>query len=163
MDMGFGTSSSDGIQESHRQQELLAWATHRIDQLTRQETAGNQVGDMLDWMAHFTREQFGFQQRLLKQCAEHQQYLFDRVAVHNEFRRKLARICVDMMRGDVTVPQRLQSLSHELLEDSQAQAQVLSELMGSAGVKLRRKPRRGELATEMPAAREAPASKRVSA
>jgi hemerythrin len=124
---------ADGILENSRHNELLAWATARIDQLTSGECARHQVNELLDWMAYFTREHFGFQERLLAQCGRHYDHLVNRAAVHLEFRRQLAQLCIDATRGDATVPERLRELCHKLLEDSRAEQEAFSELMKVSG------------------------------
>jgi hypothetical protein len=150
MEMGIGIGSPDGVAENDQQKALLTWATARIDQLANEKGAREHLGELLDWVAYFTREHFGFQQRLLNECSQYREYLLSRVAVHCEFRRKLAQLCVDMMRRDSTVPERLRSLCHELLQDGQAHDEVFSEIVrkGGADPKLRKKPRRGQVAVE---------------
>jgi hypothetical protein len=150
MDMGIGIDGVDGAKESNSENALLAWATARIDQLVNEKSAGEHLCELIDWIAYFTREHFGFQQRLLKECSQHREYLLNRVAVHCEFRRNLSRLCIDMMRGDPTVLERLRSLCHELQQDAQAHDQGIFEIVrnGGASPKLRKKRRRGQLAVE---------------
>lgn len=146
MDIGTGIRSPGGVGEDNQQQALLAWATARIDELANQRGDKPQLGETLDWLAYFTREYFGFQQRMLTECSQHREYLFSRMAVHCEFRRRLAQLCVDMVRRDPTVPERLSGLCHDLLADAQAHDKMLSEILrnGEAAPRLRKKPRRGE-------------------
>jgi hypothetical protein len=141
---------ADGIRENHRHNELLAWATARIDQLTSGECARQQVCELVDWMAFFTREHFGFQERLLAENARQREYLSDRAAVHCEFRRRLAQLCIDSTRGDRTVPERLRELCHDILEDARVQQEAFSELVTAGGkhTRLRTDPRRERLAVE---------------
>jgi len=148
--MNSGISDPAGIDENQRHNELLAWATSQIDQLTESGAGGAHLCDMLDWMAYFTREHFGFQQRLLADCGRQREYVFDRIEAYGNFRRQLAQLCLDSMRGDTTVPQRLSLLCHELLQDEQANRQRFIDALrdGGPSVKLRRKPRHGQLATE---------------
>lgn len=143
MDIGVGLEHPNVIDEDSRQRALLAWATARIDQMGGLGET-HQLDDFLDWMAYFTRECFGFQQRLLSQCSEQRDYLLSRVAAHCEFRRRLAGISIDMIRGDPAVPERLRELCHDLLADAEANAQKLTEIVagGNAAPKLRRQPRR---------------------
>lgn len=149
MDNGIGVGSFGGIEENAQQQALLAWATERVDLLASQGSGAEYLGQLLDWLAYFTREHFGFQQRLLNECSQHRDYLLNRVAVHCEFRRRLAQLCIDTMRRDPSAPERLRVLCHDLLSDAQAQHETLSELMRNSmtGLRLRKNPRRGELAT----------------
>lgn len=141
---------ADGIRENHRHNELLAWATARIDQLTSGDCARHQVCELVDWMAFFTREHFGFQERLLAESARQREYLSNRAAVHGEFRRRLAQLCVDGTRGDRTVPERLRELCHDILEDARIQQDAFSELVTAGGkrTRLRTDPRRERLAIE---------------
>lgn len=148
--MGATAKSVDGIHENHRHGELLAWATTRIDQLTSGDCARQRVSELLDWMAYFTREHFGFQERVLAECSRQRDYLARRTAIHLEFRRELARLCVDCTRGDPTVPERLSFLCHRLLEDAQAERDAFSEQMRAAGkpARLRADRRRHPLSDE---------------
>lgn len=141
---------ADGIRENHRHNELLAWATSRIDQLTSGPCARQQMCELVDWMAYFTREHFGFQERLLAETAKQREYLANRAAVHGEFRRRLAQLCIDGTRGDRTVAERLRALCHDILEDARIQHDVFSELVGAGGkrMRLRTDPRRERLAAE---------------
>jgi hypothetical protein len=141
---------ADGIRENHRHNELLAWATSRIDQLTSGDCARQQVCELVDWMAYFTREHFGFQERLLAETTKQREYLSDRAAVHCEFRRRLAQLCIDGTRGDRTVPERLRALCHDILEDARIQQEAFSELVSAGGkvTRLRTDPRRERLAIE---------------
>jgi hypothetical protein len=143
MSVGVDFETPAVIDENGRQKALLAWATARIDQLTGLG-AGHQLDDYLDWLAYFTREFFGFQQRMLTQCGDQRDYLFRRMEAHCEFRRRLARLSIDMIRNDPTVPERLRGLCHDLLEDAEANEQKLAEILdhGMAPLKLRKQPRR---------------------
>lgn len=149
MDVGIGVRNLKAIDESNQQKVLLAWATGKIDQLAHQRDHTLGLGEFLDWLAYFTREHFGLQQRLLNECGRQREYLLERVNVHCEFRRRLAQLCIDTMRRDPTVPERLSALCHDLLADAQAQQETLASIVREATVrpKLRQKPRHGELAT----------------
>jgi hypothetical protein len=149
MDMGVGVRSPGAIDENNQQKALLAWATDRIDHLANDYGQAQRLGELLDWLAYFTREHFGLQQRLLNECSKQREYLLDRVNVHCRFRRRLAQLCIDTMRRDPSVPERLCALCHDLLADAQAQQDVLANIVREAAVgpKLRKKPRHGELAT----------------
>jgi hypothetical protein len=141
---------ADGIRENHRHNELLAWATSRIDQLTSGDCARQQLCELVDWMAYFTREHFGFQERLLAETTRQREYLANRAVVHGEFRRRLAQICIDSTRGDPGVAERLRGLCHEILEDARIQQEAFSKLLSAAGkrTRLRTDPRRERLAVE---------------
>lgn len=149
MDIGIGVRSPRAIDESNQQKALLAWATDRIDQFANEPSYPQGLGEFLDWLAYFTREHFGLQQRLLNECSRQREYVLDRVSVHCEFRRRLAQLCVDTIRRDPSVPERLSALCHDLLADAQAQQETLASIVRDAPVrpKLRQKPRHGELAT----------------
>ena len=149
MDKGIGAGNLGGIEENAQQKALLAWATARIDLLADQDGGTEYLGQFLDWLAFFTREHFGFQQRMLNGYSEHREYLLNRVAVHCEFRKRLAQLCIDTMRRDPSAPDRLRELCHDLLTDAQAQHETLCQLMRNdpAGARLRKNRRRGELAT----------------
>jgi hypothetical protein len=140
----------DGIEEGDRNQILLARATSEIDRIAGGNSGMEALGEMLDWLAHFTREHFGFQRRLLNDYSRHRDYLFDRVAVHCEFRRRLADLCIDMLRRDASVPERLSCLCRELLDDVQANDEFFSEIVrnGESDAKLRKKRRHGQLIVE---------------
>lgn len=144
------SKSVDGVRENHRHNELLAWATARIDQLTSGDCARQQVCEMVNWMAFFTREHFGFQERLLAETTRQREYLSSRAVAHGEFRRRLAQLCVDGARGDQTVPERLRALCHDILEDARIQQETFSEIVtaGGKGERLRIDPRRERLAIE---------------
>lgn len=141
---------ADGAKENYRHNELLAWATSRIDLLTSGDYARQHVSDLVDWMAYFTREHFGFQERLLAETTQQREYLATRSAVHGEFRRRLAQLCIDGTRGDRTVPERLRQLCHDILEDARLQQEAFSDLMTASDqrTRLRIDPRRERLAIE---------------
>lgn len=149
MDRGSGIDCADGVREYDRQKALLASTTARIDKLAGGRSC-KELGELLDWMAHFTREHFGFQRRLLTGCGQFQDYLLTRAAIQSEFRRKLAGLCLDMMRGDVSVPARLGALGHELLQDIQEHDAVFAQIIRSGGAdrRLRRQARQGEVAAD---------------
>jgi hypothetical protein len=148
--MDASAKGADGIRENRRHNEVLAWAISRIDQITSGECARQQLCGMLDWMAYFTREHFGFQQRLLAECSRQREHLLMRAAVHGEFRRQLARLCIDGTRGDPSVPERLRALCHQLLADAQAEQAAFSDLVRAGGkpARLRADRRRRPLAEE---------------
>lgn len=143
-------NSLDCIKENDRQQALLAWATATIDRVTNQRGAGEYLSEMLDWVAYFTREHFGFQERLLNACSRQQEYVLSRMADHCEFRRKLARLYVDSLCQDPTVPERLRALCHDLLRDAQTHDAEFSDLIrgGETRARPRKRPRRGQLAVK---------------
>jgi hemerythrin len=150
--MATNFSPPGGIEEDQDHRQFLAWATSQVDRLASERGAADSLCELLDWVAYFTREHFGFQERLLNECSQQREHVINRVAVHLEFRKKLAQLCVDSMRRDPTVSERLRSLCHELLDDTMQQHAVFSDLVGSAcgtvGPRLRRKPRQGQLAID---------------
>ena len=150
MDQGSAPENPDGIAESNQQKALMLWATANIDELANQNGAREHLCELVDWVAHFTREHFGFQQRLLNECGRNQEYLLRRMAVHGAFRRQLAQLCIDGVHGDTTVPERFRTICHEIVNDVQAQEEVFTKILcaEAPGLKLRGKPRRGQLATK---------------
>jgi hypothetical protein len=136
------------VEENDRRQALLAWVSTRVEQLANQQDVREPLGELLDWVAYFTREHFGFQQRLLNECSQRREYALSRMATHSEFRKRLATICVDIVRCDPTVPERLRALCSDLRQDAQSHDDVVAQIVcsGSAGRKLRKKPRRPPLA-----------------
>ncbi len=150
MDKTKPDASPTASDEHDQQKTLLSWATARIEQLAHNQRSIDNVGEWLDWMAYFTREHFGFQRRLLNEYGKQREYLLNRVAVHSEFRRKLAQLCVDALRGDPTIPARLQQLCHELLRDAQTHGDAISYIVGRAGggARVRRSPRRGQMSLD---------------
>ncbi|MDD5295302.1 MAG: hypothetical protein PHU46_00180 [Rhodocyclaceae bacterium] len=157
--MDQGTSSPEGLQEHDRQKALLAWATASIEQFAHRQGPMDHFGQMLDWVAYFTREHFGFQQRLLNECSQQRDYLMSRVAAHCDFRRELAQLYMDSMHGDATVPERLRTLCHELMQDAQAQEQAFADIVRGSGasLKVRKTPRQRPLAQEAAKLFESPA------
>jgi len=149
MDKAMGAGHPGGIDENNRQEALLAWATERIARLTHDFGGTRQLDGLLDWVAWFTREHFGLQQRLLTECGRRNDYLLERMRVHSEFRRRLAQLCIDTMRRDTSVAERLNALCHDLLADARAQQEKLAGIVREAAVapKVRRKPRPGGLAS----------------
>lgn len=117
--------------EGDRQLALLNWARIRIDRLASRPDAGASVDELLDFMAHFTREYFGYQERLLKEAAAHHGHLMKRRATHAEFRRRLAHIRADAVNGHASVPARLNALCQELWLDVLTQREEFSALVQS--------------------------------
>jgi hypothetical protein len=116
--------------ESDRQFALLNWARLKLDGLAARRNTGESIDELLDFMAHFTREYFGYQERLLKEAAVDQGHLMKRKATHAEFRRRLAHIFADAVNGHADVPARLHALSHELWLDILTQREEFAALMG---------------------------------
>lgn len=129
MDMGVRTRSPADLAENKQQHALLEKATESIDRLAVPTNGREYLGELLDWLAHFTREHFGFQQRLLSECAQQREYLLKRMTVHSEFRRRLAKISIDMMLRDPTVYDRLRALCHDMLTDAEENDEHLSEIV----------------------------------
>jgi hemerythrin len=144
MDMVTEAATPAGAKEKDRQIALLNWATTKLDNIAGRHSARDSLSELLDCMAYFTREHFGFQERLLKDCSEHRAYLMERMAVHGEFRRRLAQIYLDAMRGDLTVAERLSSLCHEIWLDIQTQQETFAKIVGTGDEthKMRRKQRK---------------------
>lgn len=141
-------SAVTGREEHERQNQLLERVTDRIDCLQRGNCAQHQMLELMDWMAHFTREHFGFQERLLAECGRQREHLVHRATVHAGFRRQLAQLCIDGMRGDLSVATRLSALCHQILDDARVEQETLSELLNASGKRLRARldPRRQTLA-----------------
>jgi hypothetical protein len=117
--------------ESDRQFALLNWARLKIDGIASRRDACESIDELLDFMAHFTREYFGYQERLLKEAAVHDGHLMQRKATHAEFRRRLAHIYADAVNGHANVPARLDALCHELWLDILTQRDEFSALVHS--------------------------------
>jgi hypothetical protein len=109
---------SQGVDEIDEQRELLARTVERLDGLTDAEVRAELLDHFLNWLAHFTREHFGFQQRLIRMCCDGQE-LSRCVAAHGEMRKQLSALCLDALRRDATVAARLRALGHRLLDDVQ--------------------------------------------
>jgi hemerythrin len=129
--------------ESDRQLALLNWALTKIDRIAARSGPYDNLDDLLEFVAHFTREYFGYQERLLQEAATHHDHLIERKATHAEFRSRLARICADAANGEATVPRRLNALCVELWLDMQTQRDDFSAIVHStdANPRLRSKPR----------------------
>ncbi len=137
------TSEVATARETDRQLALLTWARTRIDRIASQADAGERIEDLLDFMAHFTREYFGFQERLLTEAAAQREYLLDRSTAHAEIRGRLAQIYADAVNGDPGAAKRLSGLCHELWLDIQTQQDEFSAVLRDGGQtpRLRQKPR----------------------
>lgn len=109
---------SRGVKEIDEQRELLARTVERLDRLTDAEVRAELLDHFLNWLAHFTREHFGFQQRLIRMCCDGQE-LSRCMAAHGELRKQLSALCLDALRRDATVAARLRTLGHQLLDDVQ--------------------------------------------
>jgi hypothetical protein len=142
--------SPEAIPANDQQQALLSWAATRIDQIRQESDFKEHLAGLLDWIAHFTRERFGFQQRLLTEYSQHRDYLLRRVAVHYDFRRRLCTLYIDSLYQDPTVTERLRALCNEILQDAQAHEKALLDLLRKEGSepRLRTKPRRGQMAAD---------------
>jgi hypothetical protein len=148
-------TSPYGIKELQEQIALLRWITAKIDRLATDAaniTNPEDLNDLLEWIALFTREHFGFEQRLLRLLEDYShygRYLAKRAAVHSSFRIQLTQLWIDKMRDDPYVSERLRSLCHELLEDAQAHDKIVAIVMQRNGAPpLRTRPRRGQVAVE---------------
>lgn len=137
------TSEVATSRETDRQIALLTWARTRIDRIASQVDAVERIEDLLDFMAHFTREYFGFQERLLSEAAAQREYLLERNAAHAEIRARLARIYADAVNGEPSAAQRLSSLCHELWLEINTQQDEFSAVLrdGSQTPRVRQKPR----------------------
>jgi hypothetical protein len=142
--------SPEAIPANDQQEALLSWAATRIDQIRQESDFKEHLAGLLDWIAHFTRERFGFQQRLLTECSQHREYFLRRMAVHCEFRRRLYGLYIDSLYQDPTVTERLRALCRDLLQDAQAHEKAILEMLrkDGAGPRLRTKPRRGQVAAD---------------
>lgn len=152
MDTDLGTASAPGLKEDARQMALLHWATARLELLSNRSQASDGIAELLDCLAYFTREHFGFHERLLKEYSAQRTYLMERMAVHGEFRRRLAAIYMDAMRGDPTVTDRLNALCQELWLDIRTQQETLDEIARKAAKEPRLRLRKRRDATPFYAA-----------
>jgi hemerythrin len=109
---------SRGVKEIDEQCELLARTVGHLDQLADADVRAELLDNFLNWLAHFTREHFGFQQRLIRSCGDSQE-LLRCMAAHNDLRKRLSDLCLDALRRDATVATRLRDLGHQLLADVQ--------------------------------------------
>lgn len=143
MDTLANIAEVDCTKETARQRTLLDLARSRIDRLARLGQTGDGLDDLLDFMAYFTREYFGFQERILAESANHPEYLAERLATHAEFRSRLAHICADAPADNSDVIKRLSALCYELwLDLSMQQDQLTAIVRGSnTHVRLREKAR----------------------
>lgn len=141
--MDIAPEDDDDFAEYRQHIERIANAVKRIDELGHSTSAMRQVSECLDWFAYLTREHFGLQSRVLQHCSQHSDYLVERSAVFVEYRRKLAGLYIDATRQDGSVPDRLKSLCHDVLDDIQAQHSVFIELMrrNMGDLQLRQTPR----------------------
>lgn len=144
MDTHIDTASPTSLKEYTRQLALLNWATAKLEQLSHRSGTADSINDLLDCLAYFTREHFGYQERLLKEYSSQRAYLMERMTIHGEFRHRLAHIYLDAMRGDATVAERLNALCQELWLDIQTQQEAFAEVASKAEAepRLRRRPRR---------------------
>jgi hemerythrin len=144
MDMVTEAATPAGKNENDRQIALLNWTATKLDNIAGHRSTRDNLSELLDCMAYFTREHFGFQERLLKDSSEHRTYLMERMAVHGEFRRRLAQIYLNAMRGDLTVAEQLSSLCHEIWLDIQTQQEAFAKIVGTGEKphKMRRKQRK---------------------
>lgn len=144
MDTCIDTAGVAGLREYDRQIALLNWATARLEYLSHRRGIADNLKELLDCLAYFTREHFGYQERLLKECGDQRAYLMERMASHSEFRHRLAQIYMDALHGDATVTARLSALCQELWLDFQTQQETFAEIVSKSEKKpnLRRKTRR---------------------
>lgn len=129
MDAFVSIAEVTSSRESDRQLALLNWARTKIEHIATRREPGDNLDDLLDFVAHFTREYFGYQERLLKEAAAHHEHLMERRKTHAEFRSCLARVCADAANGDPTVAKRLNALCQELWLDVQTQRDDFSAIV----------------------------------
>lgn len=143
MDAIVNVAEVTSTREADRQLALLNWALTKIDRIAARSVPCDNLDDLLDFVAHFTREYFGYQERLLQEAAAHHEHLIERKATHAEFRSRLARVCADAANGDATVAKRLSALCHELWLDVQTQREDFSAIVhgSDSAARLRSKPR----------------------
>jgi hypothetical protein len=82
----------------------------------------------MEFLAHFTRDYFGYQERLLGNSTLHVEQLAERKATHAEFQRRIARLYADAVGGDPTLPRRLNAICQELWLDVQTRRDEFSAL-----------------------------------
>jgi hypothetical protein len=106
--------------------------------------AGTEFEQVLDWLAAFTRRHFGQQLRLLEACCPEPAYVRERATTLVEFRRRLASLYLRSTVGEPTAAARLRLLCRDLLQDAECHDRRWQQLaaVGSAGVGVRRRPRR---------------------
>jgi hemerythrin len=132
MDAVVNVAEVTSTREADRQLALINWALTKIERIAARSDTDDSLDDLLDFVAHFTREYFGYQERLLQEAAAHQEHLMERRATHAEYRNRLARIFADAANGDATVARRLNAVCVELWLDVQTQRDDFSAIVHSS-------------------------------
>ena len=117
-----------GQKEVDRQLALLDWARTRIDGIANRGAPADRIDALMEFLAHFTRDYFGYQERLLGNSTLHVEQLAERKATHAEFQHRLARLYTDAIGGDPTLPKRLNAICQELWLDVQTRRDEFSAL-----------------------------------
>lgn len=143
MDAIVNVAEVTSTREADRQLALLNWAMAKIERIASLSGPCDGLDNLLDFMAQFTREYFGYQERLLQEAAAQHEHLMERRKTHAEFRSRLARICADAANGDASVARRLNALCVELWLDVQTQRDDFSAIVHGTDStpRLRSKPR----------------------
>lgn len=133
------------IREIAQHNALLAWVTGRID-LQPDKVCAEFLLNLANWLAFYTREHFGLQQRLFRECCFNPE-LADRAIAQFQYRRRLAELCLDIVRGDPTVTGRMRALCHEVLSDAQIHDGPFFDFIQSKGLDpvVRKRPRPDQL------------------
>ena len=117
-----------GTKEADRQFALLDWARTRIDGIANRGAPADRLDALMEFLAHFARDYFGYQERLLGSSTLHVELLAERKATHAEFQHRLAQLYADAIGGDPALPRRLNALCQELWLDVQTRRDEFSEL-----------------------------------
>lgn len=117
-----------GRKEADRQFALLDWARTRIDGIASRGASADRLDALMEYLAYFTRDYFGYQERLLGASTRYVEQLAERKATHAEFQRRLNRLYAEAIGGDPTLASRLNALCLELWLDVQTQRDEFSAL-----------------------------------
>jgi hypothetical protein len=87
------------------------------------ESRGDLI-NLLDWLAHFTRDHFDRSIQWLHESRAGRDYILQRMREHAEIRRRLATLCVEAtFDNPVQAMPRIRKLCLELLLDAEAHAE----------------------------------------
>jgi hypothetical protein len=117
-----------GLKEVDRQFELLDWARTRIDGIANHGAPADRIDALIEVLAHFCRDYFGYQERLLGNSTVHLVELAERKVTHAEFQQRLAHLYTNAIGGDPNLPRLLNALCHELWLDVQTRRDEFAAL-----------------------------------
>jgi hypothetical protein len=117
-----------GQKEVDHQFALLDWARTRIDGIVNRGAPADRIDALIEVLAHFCRDYFGYQERLLGNSTLHLMDLAERKVTHAEFQQRLAQLYTNAIGGDPTLPGKLNALCQELWLDVQTRRDDFSAL-----------------------------------